>query len=60
MPGAYQNIALVRCASQGNSAKPSISRFPVPDLDSVPDDLRELMEENQRKVFLGRLCNPAE
>lgn len=50
MPGANQNIAMVRCASQGNSAKASISRFPVPDLESVPDDLKGLMEENQRKA----------
>jgi uncharacterized peroxidase-related enzyme len=28
----------------------SISRFPVPDLAEVPDDLRETMETNQKKA----------
>ena len=41
------NVAIVRCSSQGNG---KISRFPVPDLESVPEDLRNIMEENLEKV----------
>lgn len=27
--------------SMNTSSKPDISRYPVPDLDSLPDDIRE-------------------
>ncbi|XP_005089733.1 uncharacterized protein LOC101864574 [Aplysia californica] len=50
--GSLKSQNFVRCAgSQANSGsgKP-ISRFPVPDLDSVPEDLRQLMQENLDKA----------
>ena len=47
---------MIRCSSSGNSGneKP-ISRFPVPELSSVPDDLREMMEETLKKVMQSLL-----
>lgn len=38
--------------SMNTSSKPDISRYPVPDLDSLPDDIRERILAVQKKLSL--------
>ncbi|MGO2231645.1 peroxidase-related enzyme [Psychrobacter sp.] len=52
--------------SKNTSSKPDISRYPVPDLDSLPDDIRERILAVQEKakfipnVFIVLAYRPAE